>query len=88
VQQGHRLVDLAQRLPSAMEIRKVADEHLEIEENFLLADDCGYLHKQQSSKIKATARYNDRYRVSRLQSIFDEAWEYGTPDRELSRLHL
>ena len=88
VQQGHRLVDLAQRLPSAIEIRKPAQEHLDIEESFLLADDCGYLHRQQASNLKGTARYNNRYRVNRFQTLFDEVWEYGTPDRELARLHL
>ncbi|MCG7893802.1 MAG: GNAT family N-acetyltransferase [Candidatus Thiodiazotropha taylori] len=88
VQQGHRLVDLAQRLPSVIEIRKPSDEHLDIEENFLLADDCGYLYKQQASNVMGTARYNNRHFVSRLQSTFDEAWEYGVPDRELARLHL
>jgi predicted GNAT family N-acyltransferase len=88
VQQGHRLVDLAQRLPSIIEIRITSKEHQDIEENFLFVDDCGYLHKSMASKLNATVRYNDRYRVNRLQAIFDEAWEYGTPDRELSRLHL
>ncbi|MCG7901672.1 GNAT family N-acetyltransferase [Candidatus Thiodiazotropha endoloripes] len=88
VQQGHRLVDLAQRLPSVIEIRKPSDEHLDIEENFMLADDCGYLYKQQASNVIGTARYNNRHFVSRLQTLFDEAWEYGVPDRELARLHL
>ncbi|MBV2090999.1 MAG: GNAT family N-acetyltransferase, partial [Candidatus Thiodiazotropha sp. (ex Ctena orbiculata)] len=63
VQQGHRLIDLAQRLPSVIEIRKPSDEHLDIEENFLLADDCGYLYKQQASDVKGTARYNNRHFV-------------------------
>lgn len=88
VQQGHRLIELAQRLPSIIEIRKPTDVYLEIEENYLLVDDCGYIHKQQASNLKATARYNNRQFVRRLQSQFDEAWEYGIPDRELSRLHL
>ncbi|MES9981540.1 MAG: GNAT family N-acetyltransferase, partial [Candidatus Thiodiazotropha sp. 6PLUC5] len=58
VQQGHRLVELAQRLPSVIEIRKATDVYLEIEENYLLVDDCGYLHKQQAANTKGTARYN------------------------------
>jgi hypothetical protein len=81
-------VDLAQRLPSVLEIRKPTDLYLEIEENFLLVDDCGYIHKQQPAMKKAAARYNDLHRVKRLQALFDEAWEYGIPDRELARLHL
>jgi predicted GNAT family N-acyltransferase len=88
IQQGHRLVDLAQRLTSVIEIRKPTNGHLEIEENFLIVDDCGYLYKKQASNVEGTARYNNRHFVNRLQTKFDEAWEYGVPDRELSRLHL
>jgi hypothetical protein len=88
LQQGHQLVNLAQRLSSAMEIRKPAEEHRDIEENFLLADNCGYLHRQQANTFNGMACYNDRPQVNRYQALFDEVWEYGTADRELTRLHL
>jgi predicted GNAT family N-acyltransferase len=88
VQQGHRLVELAQRLSSAIEIRIPGDEYLEYAENFMVVDDLGYVHRKQAQNLLATACYNDRYRVNRLLSVFDEAWEYGVPDRELARLHL
>ncbi len=88
VQQGHRLVELAQRLSSAIEIRIPGEEYLDYAENFMLIDDLGYMHRKQAESLLGTACYNDRYRVNRLQSIFDEAWEYGVPDRELARLHL
>ncbi|MBT2971553.1 MAG: hypothetical protein B6D72_00015 [gamma proteobacterium symbiont of Ctena orbiculata] len=88
VQQGHRLVELAQRLSTAMEIRIPGEEYLEYAENFMLVDDLGYLHRKQAENLIATACYNDRHRVNRLQTVFDEAWEYGVPDRELARLHL
>ncbi|MEW8320609.1 MAG: GNAT family N-acetyltransferase [Candidatus Thiodiazotropha sp.] len=88
VQQGHRLVEQAQRLSTAIEIRIPGEEYLDYPENFMLVDDLGYLHRKQAENLIATACYNDRYRVNRLQSIFDEAWEYGVPDRELARLHL
>ncbi|MET0050946.1 MAG: GNAT family N-acetyltransferase [Candidatus Thiodiazotropha sp.] len=88
VQQGHRLVDLAQRLTSAIEIRKPADEHIDVEENFLFVDNCGYLHRPRRDNLIATACYNDRVRVKRMAELFDEIWANAVPDRELSRLHL
>ncbi|MEW8506376.1 MAG: GNAT family N-acetyltransferase [Candidatus Thiodiazotropha sp.] len=88
LQQGHRLVELAQRLSSAIEIRIPGEEYLDYPENFILVDDSGYVHRKQAANILGSACYNDRYRVNRLQTVFDEAWEYGVPDRELARLHL
>jgi predicted GNAT family N-acyltransferase len=88
VQQGHRLVELAQRLSTAIEIRIPGEEYREHAENFLLVDDVGYLHRKQASNLLGTACYNDRYRVNRMLALFDEAWEFGLPDRELARLHL
>jgi predicted GNAT family N-acyltransferase len=86
--QGHQLVELAQRLSTTIEIRIPGDAYLDHEENFMLVDELGYLHRKQAANMLGTACYNDRYRTNRMQTIFDEAWEFGTPDRELARLHL
>jgi len=88
LQQGHRLVELAQRLPSVIEIRKPNEDYLNLPENFLLVDDCGYLHRKAPEIYTGIACYHNRHRVNRLLALFDEAWAYGTPDRELARLHL
>jgi predicted GNAT family N-acyltransferase len=88
VQQGHQLVELAQRLSTAIEIRIPGEAYLDSVENFMLVDDVGYIHRKQAENLLATACYNDRRRVDRMQTIFDDAWEFGVPDRELARLHL
>jgi predicted GNAT family N-acyltransferase len=88
LQRGHRLIELAQRLPSVVEIRKPNQDFIDLPENFLLADDCGYLHRKASESYHATACYNDRHRVNRLMAIFSDAWVSATPDRDLARLHL
>ncbi|MCU7844935.1 MAG: GNAT family N-acetyltransferase [Candidatus Thiodiazotropha sp. (ex Monitilora ramsayi)] len=88
LQRGHRLIELAQRLPSVVEIRKPNEDFIDLPENFLLADDCGYLHRKQSESYLGIACYHNRHRVNRLQALFDDAWESATPDRDLARLHL
>jgi predicted GNAT family N-acyltransferase len=88
LQQGHRLVELAQRLSTAIEIRIPGEAHRDYDENFILIDEVGYLHQKLATNPLGTAGYNDRYRVNRMLAVFDEAWEHGTPDRELARLHL
>jgi predicted GNAT family N-acyltransferase len=88
LQRGHRLLELAQRLPSVIEIRRPHEEFLDHPENFLLIDDSGYLHKRSLESYDGIACYHNRHRVNRLLAVFDEAWEHSTPDRELARLHL
>lgn len=88
LQRGHRLIELAQRLPSVIEIRRPGEEYIDHPENFLLVDDCGYLHRKGAESYLGIACYHNRHRVNRLQALFDEAWECGTPERELAQLHL
>ncbi|MCU7811997.1 MAG: GNAT family N-acetyltransferase [Candidatus Thiodiazotropha sp. (ex Notomyrtea botanica)] len=88
LQQGHRLVELAQRLPSVIEIRKPSQDFIDTPETFLLVDDCGYLHRKAAESYLGIACYHNRHRVNRLLALFSDAWETGTPDRELARLHL
>ncbi|MEJ2593392.1 MAG: GNAT family N-acetyltransferase [Candidatus Thiodiazotropha sp.] len=88
LQRGHRLIELAQRLPSVIAIRKPNLDFIDFPENFLLVDDCGYLHRKGAESYVGIACYHNRHRVNRLLALFDEAWESGTPDRELARLHL
>lgn len=88
LQRGHRLIELAQRLPSVIEIRKPNEDYIDHPDSFLLVDDCGYLHRKGAESYIGIACYHNRHRVNRLQTLFDEAWENGTPDRDLARLHL
>jgi len=86
--QGHRLIDLAQRLTSTIEVRRPGKEYLEQAENFLVLDDWGYLHQEQADRYDASASFQDRLRSSLLLEQFNTAWETGEPDRELRRLYL
>ncbi len=88
LQRGHRLIELAQRLPSVIEIRRPGEAYQDHLENFLLVDDCGYLHRKSLESHTGIACYHNRHRVNRLMAIFDDAWENATPERELARLHL
>jgi predicted GNAT family N-acyltransferase len=88
VQQGHRLIELTQRLSTAIEIRIPGEQYIDHAENFMLVDEVGYLHRKQADNLLGTACYNDNHSVNRMQTIFDDAWEFGIPDRELARLYL
>ena len=85
---GHRLISLAQRLTSFMEIRVPARDHADFNEAFLLVDNVGYIHRNFSDRFEATFSFNDSKIVRGLGREFDSMWELALPDPSLRRLSL
>lgn len=88
VSQGHRIIELARRLTSRMEIRIASEEWRDYAENFMTVDLHGYVHRELASRYEGTADYHDPLRVQKLRALFDEIWESAQPDAELRRLYL
>jgi len=87
-QEGHRLIDLGQRLTSRIEIRRPGPEHIDHHENFLTADHKGFIHRKFHDQFDGTADFHAPLKTSKLDSFFTDAWEHSEPYRELRRLHL
>lgn len=85
---GHRLIELANRLPSFVSLRAPARQHRTFNEAILLADNCGYVHRQFSDRFEATASFNDKRVVAGLSDQVSEMWERGVPDTNFRRLHI
>jgi hypothetical protein len=88
VTHGHRLINLAMRLPSFIAVRSPAAQHREFNEAFLLADNVGYVHRRFADRFEGTANFCDRRLCAALGERFEELWERGTPDPNFKRLHL
>lgn len=88
VSRGHRLVALAQRLSSFVQIRVPAPEHREFNEAWLVADKDGYAHRRFSDRYEATVNFHDPRLAVHLSNRFDELWHRAQPDPNLRRLHL
>lgn len=88
VRDGHRLVDLANRLSSFIEIRAPARQHRQFNEAWLVADNTAYIHRQFSDRFDAEANFADRRVSDSLSGRFEDIWERGVPDTRLRRLHL
>lgn len=86
--EGHRLIQLWRRLTSKIEIRKPDADHIDHLENFLLADETGYLLRRLYSDYEATATFNARLEAKQLCTFFNEVWEKSEPDSELRNLHI
>lgn len=88
MQRGHRLIELARRLTSSIEIRVPSPDWLDYPESFLLADQWGYVHCLLSTRYEAMADYHAPLLVQHLQSCFEEIWTTGQVSTEMRSLHL
>jgi len=88
VTQGHRLVELARRLTSYIELRRPSEPHASLTQTFLIADGVGLLYRELHTGFEGTLCFNAPGRAQELLKLFADAWGHGAPDPELRRLHL
>jgi predicted GNAT family N-acyltransferase len=86
---SHRLVSLAQRLPSVLHIRTPLEEvDLAYASAYLLTDQGGYLFQPDARRADARASLRDRAAQAPLAQHFSEVWERSAPARALQPLDL
>jgi len=88
VRNGHRLINLAQRLSSKIEIRKPIAEYADITRAFFVADETGYISRALADRYDAVANFNDRLSSRDLVKFFNEVWERSQQDSALRRLYM
>jgi len=88
VRRGHRLIELARKLSSSVEIRAVPAELAEQADHYLLADDAGYCLRRYAAPRSALVDFNDPRTVRRIQREFEQIWEQGAAHPGLRRLHV
>jgi len=85
----HRLVALAQRLPSAIQVRTPVEEaDRAYISAYLLNDAGGYLFLPEADRAQGRAARRDRAGQAPLQQHFDEVWERAERASELQTLGL
>jgi len=86
---GHRLIALAQRLSSTVQIRTpVEDVDLADASACLLNDAGGYLLLPDAQRLPGRAARHDRAAQAPLQQHFDEMWERSARATVLQRLDI
>jgi len=88
IKQGHRLVALALKLTSFIDIRTPAPEDQDSNQAMFIADRTGYIHQQLSDRYEGSADFSNRGRAGELLRSFDLLWEKAAPDPNLRRLHI
>jgi len=89
LRESHRLVALAQRLPSVISIRVPVDEHdLGYSSAYLLNDVGGYVFQPDAHRPQGRAAMQDRSAQAPLLQQFDEVWERAERATALQPLDL
>lgn len=88
IKNGHRLVNLADRAPSKISIRKLPKELSNYNESLVTADSKGYLHNQQSDRYEGNVSFNDNIRCTELNKLFTDYWHQCEASPDLRRVSI
>lgn len=88
IKHGHRLIELARRLTSHMEIRKVHEDYCNIPEAYLVVDRRGLLHRKLASRYEAIVNFNNPMMATELHNQFTEIWDRSKQYMDFKRLYI
>jgi len=88
VRRNPRLIDLARRLSSSIEIRRPHQDYRHYNEAFLIADACGLIHQKFADRYEGTANFYAPIEAQRKLEFFTEVWERSQVHPEFRRLYL
>ena len=88
ISRGHRLLELARRLDSKIEIRLVPGELAEDTHSCLILDELAFLLLPDHREYKAFANRYDPVQATKLAERFDYLWRRSESDPELRALRL
>ncbi len=88
VKGGHRLVAVAQRLSSFVELRVPAREYDDYNAAFLIVDRAGVIYRTLSDRYEATVCFNNPHLAGELGRQFEAMWQTAVQDPNLRRAHL
>jgi len=83
VKQGHRLLQLARRLSSNMQIRKCHPEYSVQPDAFLVVDSCALIVRPEPDTFTGQTLYRDPGLARQVQRRFDLAWDHSLSDPDL-----
>lgn len=88
VRKGHKLLDLATKISSFIELRKVLPKYKSFNESVLIADEVGYLYRESKERYKGNVNFNSPRESKHLLDVFNEMWETAKPDPNLRKVHI
>jgi hypothetical protein len=88
VRRGHKLLDLAGKISSFIEILKPSSKYKKFNEAVLIADEIGYLFRENAERYKGRVNFNSRRESKYMLEVFNDMWDTAKPDPNLRRMHI
>ncbi|MFK7795520.1 MAG: hypothetical protein AB8B89_09230 [Gammaproteobacteria bacterium] len=88
IKDGHRLINLADRVPSKISIKKLPKEYAYYNESLITADGKGFLHNPQSDRYEGSVSFNDHIRCAELDKTFTDHWHQSEVSADLRRVSI
>ncbi len=88
IRAGHRLMNLAQRFSSYIEVRRAAHDHAALAETYLIADETALLFRPISTRYEGYADVHAPLEARLHLRDFEGIWEKAEPDPEFRRLGI
>lgn len=88
IKDGHRLIELARKLSSYIELRRPSEDHAKLSDTFLISDDSGLLYRPLASRYEGFADPHDSLGARTHLRSFDDIWEQAEPETEFRCLGL
>ena len=86
---GHYLINLAQKLPSYVQIRTtVTPAHRNFRESWLIADSGAYLRLRSPDRYEGYYELDNKLECRSYLETFADMWEASEPDQNTRRLSL
>ncbi len=89
LQNGHRLLELAQRLPSLIEVRRQRPEESgPMDSALLFNDNGGWMRRADPASFDGEGHHQDAPRTRQLLTAFQRAWDRAEPETRLRVLKI
>lgn len=88
IREGNRLIEIARRLPSSVEIRKPHKDYLDMSEAFIVSDERGVLARRLATRWEGIADPDDAFKAREKLKLFDEIWQRSSSDVETRQLRI
>jgi hypothetical protein len=88
VTRGHRILKLARRIPSSVQIKKLVEHPQWRAETIVICDRDGVLYKPGDSDRDGFYEPSSKASAKRHLEMFEELWRHGVEDVELRSMSL
>lgn len=86
--EGHRILALARRLTSKIEIKRPHPDDIDHPENFMIVDSIGVIRRKISERYEGEVNFCQPLEAKLLTEFFTQVWDRSEPESALRRLYL